>query len=79
MQVRVRLFAALRERAGAEEVELELPDGARVKDALLRLEGLTGGVPVVMAVNHEYADFGWLDWRSARERHGRAPVAGGVG
>jgi len=58
MQVRVRLFAALRERAGAEEVELELPDGARVKDALLRLEGLTGGVPVVMAVNHEYADAG---------------------
>jgi molybdopterin synthase catalytic subunit len=56
MQVRVRLFAALRERAGAEELELELPDGARVEDALSRLEGLTGGVPIVMAVNQEYAD-----------------------
>ena len=56
MQVRVRLFAGLRERAGAREVELELPDGARVADALERMRGLTDGVPVVMAVNHEYAD-----------------------
>ena len=56
MHVRVRLFAALRERAGAEEVELELPDGARVGDALARLDELTRGVPVVMAVNQEYAD-----------------------
>jgi molybdopterin synthase catalytic subunit len=50
------LFAGLRERAGAREVELELPDGARVADALERMRGLTDGVPVVMAVNHEYAD-----------------------
>src|SRR5438105_15934653 len=56
MHVGVRLFAALRERAGSSEVELELPDGARVQDALARMQGLTGGVPVVMAVNHEYAD-----------------------
>jgi len=56
VHVRVRLFAALRERAGAEEVELELPDGARVGDALARLDELTRGVPVVMAVNQEYAD-----------------------
>jgi MoaE-MoaD fusion protein len=56
MQVRVRLFAGLRERAGAGEVELELPDGARVADALERMRGLTDGVPVVMAVNREYAD-----------------------
>jgi MoaE-MoaD fusion protein len=56
VQVRVRLFAGLRERAGAREVELELPDGARVADALERMRGLTDGVPVVMAVNHEYAD-----------------------
>jgi len=28
MQVRVRLFAALRERAGTDELELDLPDGA---------------------------------------------------
>ncbi len=56
MQVRVRLFAGLRERAGRKELELELPDGALVSDALERLSALTEGVPVVMAVNHEYAD-----------------------
>ncbi len=52
------MFAGLRERAGAPELELELPDGARVADALERVRGLTDGVPVVMAVNHEYADAG---------------------
>ena len=56
MQVNVRLFAALRERAGAAEVELELPPGASVGDALSRLSHLTEGVPVVMAVNQEYAE-----------------------
>ena len=55
MQVRVRLFAALRERAGAGELELELPDDARVADALERLRELVDGVPVVMAINQEYA------------------------
>jgi MoaE-MoaD fusion protein len=58
MQVRVRLFAGLRERAGAAEVEIDLPDGALVRDALDRLRPLTDGVPVVMAVNQEYADDG---------------------
>jgi MoaE-MoaD fusion protein len=58
MHVRVRLFAGLRERAGADEVELELPDGALVSDALDRLSQVTQGVRVVMAVNHEYADPG---------------------
>jgi molybdopterin synthase catalytic subunit len=52
------LFAGLRERAGADELELELPDGAVVADALERVRALTDGVPVVMAVNHEYADAG---------------------
>src|SRR5919201_4697729 len=56
MTVRVRLFAALRERAGTDEVELELPEGARVGDALARLEDLAGGLRLVMAVNREYAD-----------------------
>jgi molybdopterin converting factor subunit 1 len=56
MEVRVRLFAALRERAGAGEIELELPDGARVSDALAQLSSLTDGVSVVIAVNQEYAD-----------------------
>lgn len=56
MVIRVRLFAMLRERAGARELELELPDGARVRDALDRVDGLAGGLPLVMAVNREYAD-----------------------
>jgi MoaE-MoaD fusion protein len=55
MLVRVRLFAVLRERAGADEVELELPDGARVADALAAVDGLAGGLSLVMAVNREYA------------------------
>jgi molybdopterin synthase catalytic subunit len=56
MNVRVRLFAGLRQRAGRPELELELPDGARVADALERVRWLTGELPVVMAVNREYAD-----------------------
>jgi molybdopterin synthase catalytic subunit len=54
--VTIRLFAMLRERAGASEIELELPDGARVRDALDRLDDLAGGLPLVMAVNRDYAD-----------------------
>jgi MoaE-MoaD fusion protein len=56
MQVRVRLFAGLRERAGCSELELDLPDGALVEDALEQMRALTEGVPVVMAVNQEYAE-----------------------
>jgi MoaE-MoaD fusion protein len=56
VRVRIRLFAGLRERAGAGELELDLPDGALVGDALEKVRALTEGVPVVMAVNHEYAD-----------------------
>ena len=52
----MRLFAALRERVGASELVLELPDGALVGDALDRLAGVTRGVPAVLAVNREYAD-----------------------
>ena len=56
MEVTVRLFAMLRERAGAREVTLELPDGARVSDALAALEGVAPAeMPLVMAVNREYA------------------------
>ena len=55
MEVTVRLFAMLRERAGSGELVLDLPDGASVGDALDRLGELAGGVPLVMAVNREYA------------------------
>ena len=61
MTVRVRLFAMLRERAGLRAIELEVPDGATVAEvtrALARRDGLgelLGRLPVVMAVNREYA------------------------
>src|ERR1035441_9710629 len=58
MRVRVALFPGLRERAGCTELTLELPDGASVGDALARLSELTEGVPVVLAVNREYAHDG---------------------
>jgi MoaE-MoaD fusion protein len=56
MDVRVKLFAGLRERAGVDELPLTLPDGARVADALAQLSDVTAGCPVVMAVNQEFAD-----------------------
>jgi MoaE-MoaD fusion protein len=59
VEVTVRLFAMLRERAGgARELVLELPEGARVRDALAseQLATLADGIPLVMAVNREYAD-----------------------
>jgi MoaE-MoaD fusion protein len=55
VEVTVRLFAMLRERAGAGSVTLELPEGARVRDAIDSLAGLAEGIPLVMAVNREYA------------------------
>jgi MoaE-MoaD fusion protein len=54
MRIRVRLFAMLRERAGSDELELDLPDGALVADALAQVEHIAGGLPLVVAVNREY-------------------------
>ena len=59
MRVSVRLFAGLRERAGGQHVEVELPDGASVADLLAAM----GSTPVgalrpgqcVVAINREYA------------------------
>jgi molybdopterin synthase catalytic subunit len=64
MNVRVRLFAILRERAGRDAVEVELEEGATVADALRELALLPGlaepiaRMPVRMAVNREYAEAG---------------------
>jgi MoaE-MoaD fusion protein len=61
MTVRVRLFAILRERLGSDSVEIELPAGATVEDALAELARgelgeLLGKLPVQMAVNRDYAE-----------------------
>jgi molybdopterin synthase catalytic subunit len=55
VKVTVRLFAMLRQRAGSDRLELDLPDDARVRDALDAVEHLAGGLTLVMAVNREYA------------------------
>jgi molybdopterin converting factor subunit 1 len=64
MRVTVLLFAVLRERAGRDQIELSLPEGATVAQAVEALrseDGLAdviGRLPVRMAVNREYADSG---------------------
>jgi MoaE-MoaD fusion protein len=64
MTVTVRLFAILRERAGSDSVEIELPEDATVADAFARLAEapglgeLIGRLPVRMAVNREYVGAG---------------------
>ncbi len=53
MIVSVRLFAGLRERAGRDRVEVELPEGALVADLLEAME--IAPRSCVVAVNREYA------------------------
>ncbi|MDX6625189.1 MAG: MoaE-MoaD fusion protein [Solirubrobacterales bacterium] len=64
MTLKVRLFAMLREGAGRDSVQIELPAGATVADAFDQLAlspglgALLQRLPVRMAVNREYADSG---------------------
>jgi len=55
----VRLFAGLRERAGTDRLEVELPEGARVSDVLAAMASTPVGAlrprECVVAVNREYA------------------------
>lgn len=61
MNIAVRLFAGLRERAGTDTLEVELPDGSTVADAA---EAAAAGSPrswrvpgsLMFAVNEEYVD-----------------------
>ena len=59
MKVTVRLFAGLRERAGGQHVDVELPDGASVGDLLAAMETTPVGRlepgQCVVAINREYA------------------------
>jgi MoaE-MoaD fusion protein len=54
MLVSVRLFAGLRERAGSDRIEVDLPDAATVADLLAALE--LAPRSCVAAINREYAD-----------------------
>ncbi len=82
--VRVRLFAILRERAGEGSLELELPAGASVADALralaLRpaLAGVLDRMPLRTAVNRGYSEPATL-LRDGDELALIPPVSGGAG
>jgi len=58
MRVLVRLFASYREAAGVGRMELELPPGATVKDAIFKILKdhplIAEGRHVVIAKNHDY-------------------------
>jgi MoaE-MoaD fusion protein len=53
VRISVRLFAGLRERAGADRVEIELPDGATVADLMAAME--LEPRSCIVALNREYA------------------------
>ena len=60
MTVRVRLFARARDLAGAEVVEVPLPDGATVADLRARLAGVCPALGPLLpraavAVNEDFA------------------------
>jgi molybdopterin converting factor subunit 1 len=59
MKVTVRLFAGLRERAGGQHVDVELPDDASVGDLLAAMASTPVGRlepgQCVVAINREYA------------------------
>jgi molybdopterin converting factor subunit 1 len=83
VNVTVRLFAALRERAGSDSIEIELGEGATVADALERLAaepplaGLLERLPVAMAVNRDYAN-PETELRAEDELALIPPVSGGA-
>jgi molybdopterin synthase catalytic subunit len=83
MNVRVRLFAILRERAGRESIEVEVADDATVADAIEALGEQPGlgevleRMPVAMAVNREYAP-AETPLRSGDELALIPPVSGGA-
>jgi len=74
--ISVRLFAGLRERAGADRVELELPDDARAADVLAAMDLQPG--QCIVALDREYA----APDAPVRADHEVAlipPVSGGAG
>jgi molybdopterin converting factor subunit 1 len=84
MIVRIRLFAQLRERAGADAIQAELSEGATVGDALAALSEdsplaeLLSRLPVRMAVNRELASEDTL-LHADDELALLPPVSGGAG
>jgi MoaE-MoaD fusion protein len=82
VRVSVRLFAGLRERAGTDRLEVELPDDARVADVLAAMAATPVGElrprECVVAVNREYADAD-APVKAGDEVALVPPVSGGAG
>lgn len=84
MRVSVRLFAILRELAGARLIDVELPERATVADALevlgqrSELSDALARIPVRMAVNQQYADSG-MQLHPGDEIALIPPISGGCG
>jgi molybdopterin synthase catalytic subunit len=76
VKISVRLFAGLRERAGADHVELELPDDARASDVLAAMGLLPG--QCIVALDREYAP-AEAPVRADQEVALIPPVSGGAG
>jgi molybdopterin converting factor subunit 1 len=81
MKVRTLFFAAYRDVAGTDELEVELPGGASVADLVLRLRasgGSWGALPPApaVAVNMDYAPLS-TGLRDGDEVAFIPPVAGG--
>ena len=77
MRVTVRLFAALRERAGAGKRELELPPGATAGDVFAALGIGAEPAGLSYAVNREYAER-TLELHDGDEVALITPVSGGA-
>ncbi len=82
MRVTVRLFAGLKERAGAPTLEVDVPDDGTVADLIGALDGTpVGDLPArsfIVAVNREYAR-PELAVRAGDEVALIPPVSGGEG
>jgi len=74
--ITVRLFAGLRERAGADHVQLDLPDDARASDVLAAMDLLPG--QCIVALDMEYASPD-EPVRAGQEVALIPPVSGGAG
>ena len=74
--ITVRLFAGLRERAGSDHIELDLPDDARASDVLAAMDLLPG--QCIVALDMEYASPDALV-HAGQEVALIPPVSGGAG
>jgi molybdopterin synthase catalytic subunit/molybdopterin converting factor small subunit len=82
IRVLVRLFASYREAAGVGHIQLELPDGARVRDAISEIRRLhplvgSGRAALLLARDREYVDAD-AELRDGNELALIPPVSGGA-